>query len=368
MATKAGKAILPKSSSKPQQRGSFVFSLSPSKADKPPYHSPSAPSGQQNAPHDSSWDGQQPGIARQGSTSTVEQWQCRQAGWKTLALPAEGASSASVCLDSSAPPLSAHEHDSSALPCRAVLERDSSVKLAARVSQLSLAEDERGESLGAQQQASARGSGRRDAARGTDALENGSKPDMADVVAVSSSGQAGDAEDNVHGANDIAAAHVPSSKALSAAADTSRAGGLISRPQEVPTGSSSTAGNGSGRPRMSMNFGLQPGPVFVPIVLTMDNTDHELLVEEWLLRQVLFTALLLCNPPMGHCRIVHGCLTWYHTCTPRPLEKLQRLLCLQGTLCMAHRERSGVHAFKALGTMCRRLARQLERSWTARKS
>lgn len=61
---------------------------------------------------------------------------------------------------------------------------------------------------------------------------------------------------------------------------------------------------------MSMDSGLQPGPVFVPIVLTMDDTDHELLVDEWLLRQVLFTASATLEPSHGS---LHGRLTWYHT-------------------------------------------------------
>ena len=304
MATKAGKAILPTSLSKPQQRGSFAFLLSPSKADKPPHHSPSGPSGHQTASHDSSRDGQQPGTTRQGSTSTIGQRQCREAGLKTAALPAEGALSASVCLDSSA------------LPCRAALGGDASVKLAARVSQLSLAEDERAGSSGAQQQASsARGSGRRDAAKGTDALENLSKPDVADVVAASSSGQAGNTADDVRGTNDIAAAHIASSKALSAAAETLRADGTMSRPQAVPTGSSSTAGSGSARRRMSMDSGLQPGPVFVPVVLTMDDTDHELLVEEWLLRQVFvhcFATLQSSHGSLQDCTWLLDMVSYMH--------------------------------------------------------
>ena len=39
--------------------------------------------------------------------------------------------------------------------------------------------------------------------------------------------------------------------------------------------------------RASLDSGLQPGPVFVPIVLTMDDADHEHLVEEWVLRQTV---------------------------------------------------------------------------------
>ena len=72
--------------------------------------------------------------------------------------------------------------------------------------------------------------------------------------------------------------------------------------QALPISSSMPAcdasGDGSGRRRESIDTGLQPGPVFVPIVLTMDETDHELLVEEWLLRQVGLPALHALGLPM----------------------------------------------------------------------
>ena len=60
---------------------------------------------------------------------------------------------------------------------------------------------------------------------------------------------------------------------------------------DLPIGSSSSNTEGSapasGQRRASVDSGLQPGPVFVPIVLTMDDAAHEHLVEEWVLRQMV---------------------------------------------------------------------------------
>ena len=60
---------------------------------------------------------------------------------------------------------------------------------------------------------------------------------------------------------------------------------------ELPMSSRSSNTEGgapaSGQRRASVDSGLQPGPVFVPIVLTMDDADHEHLVEEWVLRQMV---------------------------------------------------------------------------------
>jgi hypothetical protein len=82
------------------------------------------------------------------------------------------------------------------------------------------------------------------------------------------------AEEGLLVEEDTTAAKVPEGQAQTASTNIS---------SSDATGSSSS----SGRRPASMDAGLQPGLVFVPIVLTMDDTDHELLVEEWLQRQAV---------------------------------------------------------------------------------
>lgn len=78
---------------------------------------------------------------------------------------------------------------------------------------------------------------------------------------------------------------------VSEARDRPSARDAVGQQPDLPmsSGSSNTEGGApaSGQRRASMDSGLQPGPVFVPIVLTMDDADHEHLVEEWVLRQMV---------------------------------------------------------------------------------
>ena len=55
------------------------------------------------------------------------------------------------------------------------------------------------------------------------------------------------------------------------------AGGLGTSPQMA----------GSPQQQQQQRQALKPGPVFVPIVLRMDDDDHELLVREWLAREAV---------------------------------------------------------------------------------
>ena len=292
MATKAGKAVEPLPLSKPRQKGSFTFSLSPSQADRPPQHTSSSPSGQQQASQDTSQERLQPEIARQGSTSTIEDWQCRQAGQKTSAA-VKVESSASNGFDSGTPSPSAHEHDSSMHSGNKALEQGSDVKLAARVSQLSLAEEKHAESASGQQQASTRASNDQNTAESAQAMQHRNQPESEGPVSASSSDRRDGLPSTEHDT-------VALSKHLPARRGLLKAEGSLS--QALPISSSLSAfdasEDGYGRRRESIDSGLQPGPVFVPIVLTMDDTDHELLVEEWLLRQVKLPALHALGPPM----------------------------------------------------------------------
>ena len=317
MATKAGKAVLPFPLSKPQQRGSFTFSASPSKADRPPHHSSSTVLGQLNASNETDQERLQPGFTRQGSTSTIENWQCRQAGQKTSVTPAKGTSAASESLDSSASSHTAHQQKNTFRPSTESSGQASDVKLATRVSQLSLAEGKHAGTSSAQQPDSIRDSSHLDAARTSQAVQNGSKQDASDLVA-SSPGHVASPDDTARRRNHDAAHYSPTSGELPAAKGPLRAGGSLGKHQAIPISSSLTAGDGSGRRHASMEAGLQPGPLFVPIVLTMDNTDHELLVEEWLMRQVLSNPLhalvhsWLCSQHIK-------CLIQLHHCPGRTL-------------------------------------------------
>ena len=298
MATKGGKAVLQLPLSKPQQKGSFTFSASPSKADRPPHHSSSTAPGQLNVSNETSQERVQPGIVRQGSTSTIEEWQCRQAGQKTSVTSAHGTSATSSSLGSSASSHAKHQQDNS---CRSLTESSdlaSDVKLATRVSQLSLAKGKHAGMQKAQQPASTIDGKHQDAARAPQAVQNGSKQDLSDTVA-SSPSHAANAHDTKRQISHDAASCSPSSREVPAAEEPFKARRPVGKHQAPPISSSTTAGDGSGRRHVPKDSGLQPGPVFVPIVLTMDDTDHELLVEEWLLRQVLSTELHALGPPMA---------------------------------------------------------------------
>ena len=78
---------------------------------------------------------------------------------------------------------------------------------------------------------------------------------------------------------------------VSEARERPSAGEAAGQQPVLPTSSRSSGTEGSasasGQRRASQDSGLQPGPVFVPIVLTMDDADHEHLVEEWVLRQTV---------------------------------------------------------------------------------
>ncbi len=167
------------------------------------------------------------------------------------------------------------------------------VKLAAQVSQLSLAQEKHAEPASGQQQASIIASSDQNAAESAQAVKNGSEPDSASPVSASSSDRTNRLLPTEHDA-------VTLSRDLPARRGLLKAGGSLS--QALPISSSMPAynasGEESGRRRKSMDNGLQPGPVFVPIVLTMDESDHELLVEEWLQRQVGLPGLHALGPPM----------------------------------------------------------------------
>jgi hypothetical protein len=55
---------------------------------------------------------------------------------------------------------------------------------------------------------------------------------------------------------------------------------------------------------------LKPGPVFVPIVLCMDDADHELLVEEWHASHLVRTNQHEYNPlRFCPCCFIPACIT-----------------------------------------------------------
>jgi len=271
MASKAGKAVLPRPANKPQQKGSFTFALAPSKTDKPPYHSsgigiaPSKP----GTSHDNCEEEPQHVITRQGSTSTFEDRQGKRA--EQHAMKVEDRSSARASVDSNASSISVHQHEGQKV---SIAEHSTDVSTISQLSQLALADSRPAGGFTAQQQANIHDTGEENTARPT---QKQSKPESADSVRSSPSSQPV--------LQSLLAGDDSLSKDQSAVGEQLQAND--SQHLLLPASSSPTAGGASPKRRESMDFGLKAGPVFVPIVLTMDETDHELLVEGWLQRRAV---------------------------------------------------------------------------------
>lgn len=317
MASKAGKAILPRPASKPQQKDPFTFSVSPSKSDKPPHHS-SAVSGafsQTDASRrlsSSCEEAAQLIRSEQGSSATIENWQGRQTeqhgsaqhdksqGAKHGCAKQKVSSGIAVALGSASTQPGAQQ-DSMAAPSSVSMQHAESTRTAAELSRLSLAKESHPASSETQQQAELPGADSGGAASIAQDSHRGELASAPQEAALKP--PLGSASGNVHAGNpEIGKAdHSASAKDGPPAAEDATAAKMPGgQAQTVSMSSNSTYATGSssssGRRRASMDAGLQPGPVFVPIVLTMDDTDHELLVEEWLHRQAVsaLTWFLMC--------------------------------------------------------------------------
>ena len=316
MASKAGKAILPRPASKPQQKDPFTFSVSPSKSDKPPHHS-SAVSGafsQTDASRrlsSSCEEAAQLMRSERGSSATIENWQGRHTEQHGSAQHNESQGAKHGCANlkfssgiaaalGSASAQPGAQQDSMAVPSSASTQHAESTRTAAELSRLSLAEESPPAASQRQHQAGLPGADSGDAAsiaqdshRGklASAPQAALKPRLGSALGNAHAGKSGTSKAN-HSAS--AKEGLPAAEDATAAKTPGRQAQTVSMSSNSinATGSSSS----SGRRRASMDAGLQPGPVFVPIVLTMDDTDHELLVEEWLQRQAVsaLTRFLMC--------------------------------------------------------------------------
>lgn len=317
MASKAGKAILPRPASKPQQKDPFTFSVSPSKSDKPPHHS-SAVSGafsQSDASRrlsSSCEEAAQLMRSERGSSATIENWQGRQTEQHGSAQHNESQGAKHGCANQkfssgiaaalgSASAQPGAQQDSMAVPSSASTQHAEPTRTTAELSRLSLAEESSPAASQMQHQAGPPGADSGDAASIAQDSHRGKLASAPQEAALKP--RLGSASGNAHAGKSgtSKANHSASAKeGLPAAEDATAAKMPGGQAQTVSMSSNSTNATGSssssGRRRASMDAGLQPGPVFVPIVLTMDDTDHELLVEEWLQRQAVsaLTRFLMC--------------------------------------------------------------------------
>lgn len=116
---------------------------------------------------------------------------------------------------------------------------------------------------------------------------------------------------------------------------------LSSANNSVPAGSQST--NKSIEPPKDSN-----SPVFVPIVLAMEESDHRVLIQEWHARQLVSAAVLVCTMSAPRCRrgmlvYVQGCASSAACCkapgclsvcrTDAPAQTTQNLCTNASTVC-----------------------------------
>lgn len=333
MASKAGKAVLPRAAKRPQAEDSFSFSLSPSKSDRPPHHShgsftaSSEPSSYQPLGNFRKECPQLESCEQVSSSSLqvrpAEQDDALMQSIKQLKAcsnPKHSGSADSVAFNAS-PPGKADTSQSWALQlssmhagpegsqqaaCGIAAAQLSKLSLAGSISQPEpkLQRDAEQKAASGQRNAansqghshSLRSSGTEEGSSqhtGGGAIAEGlqvkSRPRAASsrIATLASSGAA---ENSVHSKAAKQADRAPEGKPSSAeraklSAEESK--GKHSAHANSAISSSATEGSAPGKGRASMDSGLLSGPVFVPIVLTMDDTDHKLLVEEWLLRQAV---------------------------------------------------------------------------------
>ncbi len=93
---------------------------------------------------------------------------------------------------------------------------------------------------------------------------------------------------------------VPEQGAERPAVQSAHVKGVEPQQQQQAGAAAEVPAEAAGSPQQQPE-GLRPGPVFVPIILCMDDDDHELLVREWHARQAV------CVPCTPYAICVGGC-------------------------------------------------------------